>query len=359
MKKNKHILFIHPYPKGTAASQRFRFEHYYLSLQEEGFTIKTASFLDDKTWDILYKKGNASKKILGVFKGFLNRIKLLFTLKKYDYIFIHREATPLGFPFVEWWISKILKRKYIFDFDDAIWLPNTTSENKIIAFLKFHNKTKLICKWAFKVSVGNEYLANFAKEYNQNISIQATVVDTNFWHKEIKNQKTQELIIGWTGTHSTLKYLNSLIPILQKLSPKYTFKFLVIADKKPDFKLNNLVFCQWNKTTEIQDLLKMNIGVMPLEDNQWTKGKCGFKAIQYMSLGIPALASPVEINQKIIEHQRNGFLCKTTEDWEKYLELLLKDENLRIEMGKEARKKIVNHYSVSSQTKNFNSLFKI
>ena len=352
------ILFLFPYPHATAASQRFRFEQYLDILKENGIGYDLQSFLDERTWEILYKPKHYFPKIWGIIKGFGRRLLVLFRLRKYDFVFIHRETTPIGPPIFEWLIAKVFKKKVIFDFDDAIWLSNTSKNNKIAAGIKFHGKTASVCRWAYKVSAGNDYLADYAAQFNKNVVVNPTTIDTQNWHNRIKNQREGEkIVIGWTGTHSTIKYLDEIIPIFEELEKDFSFEFLVISDREPDFKLNSLVYQKWNKETEIEDLLKMNIGIMPLTEDKWANGKCGFKALQYMALGIPALVSPVGVNTKIIDNQVNGYICETLEDWKKHLSFLVENLQLREQLGKEARKKIESSYSVVSNTPVFLGLF--
>jgi glycosyltransferase involved in cell wall biosynthesis len=326
-------------------------------LEKNNFSFVVVPFLDDKVWDILYAKGNFAHKTFAVLKGFLKRYLLLFSLSKYDYIFIHREAAPIGPPLLEWLIAKVFRKRIIFDFDDAIWLPNTSESNKIFSILKFHNNTKSICKWAYKVSCGNEYLCNFAKQYNSNVVYNPTTIDTENYHNKAKQTTSSKLVIGWTGSHSTVQYLDDLIPVFKELEKEYDYELCVISDRKPEFELKSLNFVQWKKETEIEDLLRFDIGIMPLRDDKWSNGKCGFKALQYMSLGIPALVSPVGVNAKIVDHDINGFICNTNDDWKKYLSLLLSDKNKLNELSAKTREKIINNYSVKSNTDNFLLLF--
>lgn len=371
----KKILFLFPYPPGKAPSQRFRFEQYLHFLAENNIQYDIQSFLDEKTWDILYKKGHYFQKIFGILFGFLRRIKILFFLKKYDMVFVHREATPLGYPFVEWWIAKIAKKKMIFDYDDAIWLPNTSKENKIIAGLKFHSKTAIICKWAYKISAGNQYLMDYAKQNNKNVNKNAnpnheniiynpTTIDTQNLHNPAllpPKNPNQKFTIGWTGTHSTLFYIKEILPILQKLETKYNFDFLVISNQKPDFELKNLIYKKWQKETEMVDLYQMHVGIMPLQDDIWAKGKCGFKALQYMALGIVPVVSPVGVNTDIVLHEQNGFVCNNLEEWEKTFILILENYTKNKEyfenISKNAQKTIVEKYSILANKQNFLNLF--
>lgn len=352
-----NILFLVPYPLGVAPSQRFRFEQYFSALEKNSISFVIVPFLDDKVWDVLYAKGNFGHKIFAVLKGFVKRYLLLFSLAKYDYVFIHREAAPVGPPLLEWLIAKVFRKKIIFDFDDAIWLPNTSESNKFFSILKFYGNTKIICKWAYKISCGNDYLCNFAKEFNSNVVYNPTTIDTENYHNKTRQTANNKLVIGWTGSHSTVQYLNDLIPVFKELEKTFDFELCVISDRKPDFEMTSLNFIPWKKETEVTDLLRFDIGIMPLRDDKWSNGKCGFKALQYMSLGIPALVSPVGVNTKIVDHDLNGFICNTNEDWKKYLSLLLNDKNKLSELSTKTREKIVNKYSVKSNTDNFLLLF--
>jgi len=351
------IYFLVPYPLGEAPSQRFRFEQYFIFLHERNMQFIVFPFLDLKTWNLLYKPGHYAAKIFGILSGFLKRFLLLFHMGEADYVFIHREASPVGPPVFEWLIAKVLRKKIIYDFDDAIWLPNTSESNKIVSGIKWHGKVASICKWAYKVSCGNDYLCDYARQFNNNVVLNPTTVDTEHLHNQIKNQNTEKVAIGWTGTHSTLNYLQPLLPVIAELEKEFDFDFIVISNRQPEFNLKSLKFIRWNKATEIDDLLKMNIGVMPLTDDQWAQGKCGFKALQYMALGIPAVLSPVGVNNKIVMHANDGFLCNTNEEWNQALSFLLNNTLDRIKMGKQARKKIENSFSVLSNTSNFLNLF--
>jgi glycosyltransferase involved in cell wall biosynthesis len=355
----KNILFLSTYPMGEAPSQRFRYEQYLPLLTKHNITYTHEPFLDKKAWNTLYLQGKIIQKVIGILRGFARRFVLLFSLKKYDAVFIHREASLIGPPIFEWYITHIAKKKVIYDFDDAIWLPNFSEANRFFHPIKMYNKVNKIMQWSSKISAGNSYLAEYARRQNPNakITINPTTIDTENYHNKIKNQNTDKLVIGWTGTHTTMKYLDFLVPILAELEKKYTFDFLIISNQAPDIQLNCVKYKKWQKDTEIDDLLLMNIGVMPLVEDKWSAGKCGFKALQYMALGIPAVISPIGVNTKIVDEGVNGYLCSTAEEWRTCLENLMKDPSLRIKLGEQARKKIIECYSVQSNKVNFLALF--
>ncbi len=355
------VLFLFPYPFQEAPSQRFRFEQYLTLLQQNDIEVTMQSFWDLKTWKILYKPDHRAEKVTGFLRGIFNRLKILFTLSGYEAVFIHRECIPLGPPIMEWFISKIWRKRIIYDFDDAIWLPNTSTENKAISFLKFHSKVNSICRWSARISCGNKFLAAHAAQYNINAKVNPTTIDTENLHipeVPVREKKADYITIGWTGTHSTIHYLNSVLRVIQVIEKKYPIRFLVISDKKPDLDINSLEFIQWNKTTEVEDLRKIDIGIMPLADDIWANGKCGLKALQYMALEIPSLVSPVGVNSEIIENGVNGFLCKTENDWLNCLEKLIDDHELRIQTGIAARQEVIRSYSVVSNSENFLDFFK-
>lgn len=298
------------------------------------------------------------KKAYGVFKGFLKRLfHVAFIAPSYDYVFIHREASPIGPPIFEFILSKILRKKIIYDFDDAIWVTNTSHENKLVNWVKAFWKVKHICRWAYKVSAGNDFLCAYARQYNSNVVLMPTCVDTENRHNQIKNQETEKIVIGWTGSHSTMKYLDEMVPLLKKTVTELGAEVVIISNKEPAFEFGDLQYLPWKEATETEDLLKMNIGIMPLENDAWSEGKCGFKLIQYMSLGVPAVASPVGVNKTIIDEGQNGFLCTNPDEWYTAIRKLANDTELRKEMGKKGREKIVRKYSIQANSGVFLGLF--
>jgi glycosyltransferase involved in cell wall biosynthesis len=204
-------------------------------------------------------------------------------------------------------------------------------------------------------------LADYALQFSDQVRINPTTIDCENMHNPAlfgRKKKSGNVVIGWTGSHSTLKYLRLLEPVLQRLENQFDqVSFLVIADQPPQLRLSRLDFIKWNSDTEIEDLLKMDIGIMPLPDDEWSKGKCGFKALQYMALEIPSVISPVGVNTEIISEGVEGFLCSTDDEWLLALNKLIQEPTLRETMGKRGRKKIIDSYSVSSNMSNFLSLF--
>jgi len=351
------ILFLTPYAQGESPSQRFRFEQYINGLSEKGHQYTQQSFLSAHDSRLFFSTGNRLKKIFALTTGFLKRIYILTLLPTFEVVFIHREATPVGPPVIEWIIRFIFRKRIVFDFDDAIWTTDRVDENLLIRILKWRSKVSAICRWSYKVSAGNEYLAAYARQFNSNVVINPTTIDTLHRHNpSLFSQKKDQgkINIGWTGSHSTLVYLNKIEKILQRIeSENGEVNFIVIANQKPTLNLRSLVFMPWKEETEILDLLTLDIGIMPLPDDTWAKGKCGFKALQYMALKIPCVISPVGVNSIIVEHGVSGFLANSEDDWYHYITHLIADHKLRETIGEAGRQRITSYYSVIANTSNF------
>jgi len=357
MDRKKKILIVCRSPENLVPSQRFRSELYTDLLQHNGFEVSYRYFFNKEGHEVIHEFGLWGKKIKALTGGFLRRISLLSEIKKYDYIFLQKAAAPLGPPLFEWLYARVLGGKLIYDFDDAIWLPHYSDPNRFARFFKKPWKVKHICKWAYKVSCGNEYLCAYARQFNKNVFYNPTCVDTDRQHNIIANQYVERITIGWTGSFSTLEYLDSLQPVLKRLQDKYDFDIKIICNRKPELDLKNIIYVEWTEANEITELASCQIGLMPLPDDEWAKGKCGFKLIQYLALEIASVCSPTGVNKIIVQDGVNGFICNSDEDWYRGIERLLLDPGLRKQMGSVGRKEIIEHYSLRSNAANFLSLF--
>jgi glycosyltransferase involved in cell wall biosynthesis len=352
------VFFLLPYPLNRAPSQRFRVEAYFDILDRQDIAYATGCFWSVEGITAIYKSGHPGSKAFHLFKGLAVRFFQLITgIRGARFVFIHREAAPVGPPVFEWIIAKVLHKKIIYDFDDAIWISDVSNRNALASFFKAFWKVKYICTWSNKISVGNKYLNNWALQYNSRVVYNPTCVDMDRRFNIIKNQATEKVVIGWTGSHSTLKYLDLIKEVLEELEGEFDFEFLVICDKKPDWKIKSLRFLPWNEASEVRDLLEINIGIMPLEKDAWSEGKCGFKLIQYLALGIPAVATPVGVNSQIIVPGENGYLCETPSEWKSALITLLRQTSLRQMMGEAGRVKMLKEFSIRANENNFLSLF--
>ncbi len=347
--KNKKILYIAPHRKGRSPGQRFRFEQFMPFLQENGWSITYSNIVSAKDDAILYTKGRYLLKFLLSVKWMFMRIADLLKARKFDVIIIYREAIFFGNTFFE----RRLKKSgvpIVFDFDDAIWLNDISEENKNLRWLKNPAKTSRIISLSDLTIVGNQFLSDYATQYSKNVTIIPTCVNPEY-HKPIPTKPNNTICIGWTGSSTTLKHFETIIPVLIKIKQKYAEKvsFKVIVDKEYSVSELGLESVVWSKEVEVEELNKIDIGIMPLPNDKWSMGKCGFKGLQYMSLQKPTVMSPVGVNTDIITNGENGFLADTDDEWFDILCKLINSAELRDKIGKAGRETILNKYSLQIQ----------
>lgn len=353
----KKVLIACVFPKDTVPNQRFRFEQYLDYLSQTGFEIVFSSLLTKEDYSIYFKKGYFFKKGIIVLKGFFKRYRQVKSASKYDLIFIPRESFMLGTSWFEKQFAK--KSKLIFDFDDAIWITYSISANRRFKFLKNPNKTAQIIRIADLIFAGNDYLANYAKQFNKNVVVIPTTIDTFKYQNDYKENK-DKICIGWSGSFSTIVDFKTCIGALKILKNKYGSKiyFKVIGDANYKNEELNIDGYPWIEKTEVNDLKEIDIGIMPLPDTEWARGKCGLKGLQYMTLSIPTVMSPVGVNSKIIQDGVNGFLASGIQEWVEKLSLLIDSAQLRDQIGQNGRNTVVAKYSVKATEELYLQYFK-
>jgi glycosyltransferase involved in cell wall biosynthesis len=352
------ILVLCPYPPGTAASQRFRFEQYLPALREAGYTIEQASFWDEETWRILYKPGHRREKVLGLVRGFLRRFALLTRSGEYAQVFIHLEAAPVGPPVVEAAL-KLLGKKLVYDIDDAIFIPRTSKENRAAAWLRWRSKVAQVTRWSDRVIAVNPFLVDWARQHNPRAELVPTTIDPEYHRRSPDRAENPLPVVGWTGTKSTAPFLELVRPALVELQKTRRFVFRVICDVDPGFpELERYEFVKWREATEIADLQVLDVGLMPVPDDPFSRGKVGFKAIQYSALEIPPIVSDVGSGREVVVDGRTGLvLPNETRAWQDALATLLDDPERRRQMGRAARDYILERYSIPAQRPNYLGLF--
>jgi glycosyltransferase involved in cell wall biosynthesis len=352
------ILILCTHPKGSAPSQRFRFEQYISILKDRGFEVIQESFLDRKTHKILYSPGHSIKKFFGVLRGFFHRAKLIVHIRNYDYVFIHLEACPVGPPIFESIILG-LNIPIIYDIDDAIFMKRMSNNSIWSSSLKWPSKVKFITKHALKVIAVNDYLYGWACRFNDSVTVIPTTIDPQIHKSENKISLNPIPIIGWTGTHTTVPYLDIVRLCLQEIQKTHKFIFHVICNIDPRFdELSGYRFIKWNKVTEIKDLSRFDIGIMPVPEIPWANGKVGFKAIQYGALGIPSVVSNVGSGPDVVRDGITGYVVQNNAGgWCKPLIKLIENRELSEKLGKAASTRILERYSTDAQSRNYIKLF--
>ena len=338
-------LMLDPYD--VSPGQRFRIEQWEPYLNLDGITTDYFSFTDDNLRSVIYQEGKVASKIAELTKATLRRINHVLKASKYDAVFLYRAANMIGPAFLEKYM-RMRGYPIIFDFDDAIFMTDVSKANKRFAWAKFSGKTADICRLSTSITVGNSYLAEYARQYNDNVYVVPTSIDTNRYQPTAKSERQDgRVVIGWTGSSTSQYHLEAFEPVLAELLKKRSdVEIRVVSNREPSFETIPYVWRAWSAETEVDEISQIDIGIMPTPDDEWSRGKCALKALQYMSLGIPAICTDMGANRDVVKHGENGFLAKTTEQWLNCFETLIDDRVLRSKLGAAARQTVLEDYSM-------------
>ncbi|HTB51208.1 MAG TPA: glycosyltransferase family 4 protein [Ferruginibacter sp.] len=348
MERRKRILVICPCPEDVAPAQRLKYEQYFSNWRANGFSIEVSPFFSDRLQEILYKKGNTAEKIYWVIRGYLKRCKEICTLHKYDLVYIFLWVTPFGFPLMErLFVSR--NSNIVYDIDDLIFMRSLNSANTKTDFLKGRKKPFFLMKKAKHVITCTPYLTEVANRYNNKVTDISSTINTTTYQPVNRYQNDHTLVLGWSGSHSTAPLLYLLKDALIALRKKHAFKLVVMG--APEFFIEGLdiELVPWSVENEIPTLQRFDIGLYPLLlNNDWMLGKSGLKALQYMAVGVPVVATALGANYRIIEEGKTGFLVKTTEEWIEKIEFLMTHPEIRKAVGSAGRDNVVKYYSIDA-----------
>lgn len=350
------LLCLLPSPLDVMPGQRYRIEQWEPLLRGRGVTAVFRSFKSAELHAILCEPGRVGRKLRLCAEALCRRVADVSHVREFDAVYVYSEAAIIGPPLVEF-LVKCAKVPLVFDFDDAIFLPSAGSANGAFRRLRFPGKTGAICRWASHVIAGNAYLADYARRFNDRVTVVPSTVDTERYRVERRGPGNAPPVIGWSGSFSTLQYLRACGGMLQKLARRERFRLRVIG--AGDFRLDGVETeaVPWCARTEVADLRPCDIGIMPLPDNRWTHGKCGMKALQYMALGIPTVCSPVGVNSSIIRDGENGFVAATEGEWVEKLTRLLRSPPLRDRLGRAGRSTVEDKYALSLHAPRVHQIF--
>jgi len=354
----KRVLFLCPFPQNCAAGQRLKFEPHYKYLKDNDFEIDIDSFMSENLWKIIYKDGNYIKKIALTLLCILRRTFMLFKLGKYDVVYIFLYVMPVG-PIIFERLACFMSRKIIYDIEDNLLEQRSQEKSFIKKFFSSSKRYEVLIENAEYIIASTPSLALQCKKISKvkPASCILPTLDSKKFFPRQKKIDSKLICIGWTGTFSSKKYLEMIIPYLEDLSKKIKFKLLIIGNFEFSHPFLNIEVLQWSEKEEISQLHQIDIGLYPLPNDPWITGKSGLKTLQYMAIGIPAIVSPVGVNSKIISNNKNGFIYHTNEDLYNILSKLIINYDLSTEIGLNARNYIINNYSVTSQSDKFLELF--
>lgn len=346
------VLFLSVHRPGRSPSQRFRFEQYVDWLRDQGWHCTHSWLLDADDDSVFYGRGALNRKMLVGLKAGWRRVWEIVSGEygRYDIAFVQREAFFAGPAFVER-AAQRQGAKLVFDLDDAIWIPQVSDANRSLGFLKRPGKVDDILARADLVFAGNPWLANHARALNARVEIVPTTIDTDEYHPASGASPARgRVCIGWSGSFSTIQHFKLALPVLRRVRDRFgdAVCFKVIGDAGFSEPELGIAGTPWRKETELDDLREIDIGLMPLPDDEWARGKCGLKGLQYMALGIPTLMSPVGVNAEIITNGLSGFLPRSDDEWFEAVARLIVDAQLRERIGMAGRAVVERRYSVRS-----------
>ncbi|MDC1420900.1 glycosyltransferase family 4 protein [Gammaproteobacteria bacterium] len=346
-KKVKKIFVICPFPEGEAAGQRLKYEQFFDHWRKNGYEIEVSSFMDERMWSIVYTQGNYFQKVFGTIKGYFRRIRDIFRLRNFDLVYVFMWVTPFGSSFFER-LFVTLSHKLIYDIEDNALILQSNDLNPVIKLFKGVGKIEFLIKSANHVITSSPFLNEDCLKLNQHKSCTfiSDAMDIRRYCPNNKYSNNKTVVIGWTGTFSSAIYLDLLKNVFFELNKRIDFKLRIIGNFEYSIPGIDLEVIQWSKETEIEDLQGIDIGIYPLTQDKWVLGKSGLKAIQYMALGLPTIATNVGTNPSIIKHMENGLLVKTEQEWILALQNLIEMPDLRAKIGIKARKTIEENYSI-------------
>lgn len=338
----KLVFFGNASPK--IAAIRYRVIKFAEMLEAEGHRCVVCLPSSFALQDRLYDNRSRLSKLLYLFLVLCRRIAQLRHVPGADVVYFRGPMFPYGPPLLEYAVAA-LNPRIVFDIDDAIWEPPAHVDSPFASLIDHGWVRKLARRCRYAV-VGNAYLAEYVGQYTQNISIIPTCIDMDrHTAKVYPDPGGSAVVLGWTGLKDNLGYLALIEEVLQALARKYPIRLLVATGRPYELAGVEVENHPWVIEHEIDYLQRADIGLMPLHDTPRARGKCAFKALQYMAVGTPCVVSPVGMNAEVIEDGVNGYLAEDAETWRAKLESLIQDAALRRRMGDAARKTVREKYA--------------
>lgn len=327
------VLFLNKYT-ALGPSSRYRVLQFLPFLEKRGMQADVHSLHDDHYLASRYSGGKTSPFYLA--SRMLSRLSVLAGASRYDLVFIQKEMLPHFIDLPEWFLWRNGVR-YVVDLDDAIHLmyPDGLLKGKIPRVLSR----------AHMVLAGNRYLEDYARRYNENVVFFPTVVDTDrIYPRDSADRK--DVVVGWMGTPETVKYLTAILPAVENAASGTPVSLLVVGAPVPPTHGIRATSKAWSEAAEASDLRAMDIGLMPLADDEWSKGKCALKLLQYMSAGVASVTSPAASAPEFVRDGENAWMARDVNEWRDRIDRLARSASLRAEMGARARVTVEEGYSL-------------
>ena len=342
-----------PYPAQTTPSQRFRIEQWTPLLEAAGIAVELKPFADRALLERLYLPGGALAKAARLLGASLRQLGRACGASRYDALVVHRAACLTGPALIERALAAG-RAPLIYDFDDAIFRLHTSASNRGFGWLKFPGKTTAICRASDSVVVGNAYLAEYARRHNPRVTIVPTSVDTERFAPLAERAPGPRVVVGWTGSSTSQTHLEQFAPMLRELvARRPQVELRVVSDREPDLAGLPITWRRWSAAAEVDEIGAFDVGIMPMPDDEWARGKCGLKLLLSMAMAQATVSSPVGVNREIVRDGENGLLAASPDAWLAQLARLIDDAGLRQRLGRAARATVVADYSARRSAARF------
>ena len=348
------VLGLASYPVEAAAT-RYRLEQFVAPLAERDITLTISPFIEAKLFAQMYHRDALARNAIGLIKPTLLRLTDVLRANSADVILVQREAMMFGPPMIEWLTTRVCRRPLVLDLDDATYVSYTSpTYGRLGQALKWFSKTDDLIRWARIVTCGNRAIAEYVSSKGTIARVVPTVVDTEIFQPASRAAASVP-VLGWIGTHSTFPYLKSIFPVLTELAKTHSFRLKVVGAGQaevivPGVEVENL---PWSLDREVADFQSIDIGLYPIDaelySGKWAAGKSGFKAIQYMAVGVPYVATPVGGSAEIGEAKTTHFFASSDAEWQSALATLISNSEARQRMGAAARRHVLENYGLQAQ----------
>lgn len=349
------VLALTPNILGFSPGQRSSIELWEKVLDRQGIRVDYLPFETPGLHRVLYKPGHLTLKLQEMVRAYCRHLLQLKRVHGYDAVFVYREAALIGPALIERLVARRGK-PIIYQLDDPLYIPYRSPNNGLLSYLKFFKKVDTISRLSKVVIVNSTHHREYVSRFNSNIWQIPSVVDTERYRYERRDRATPP-VVGWSGSPTTVKNVSMISDALLELSKQCSYELVLIGGTRFEIPVSHTAQ-SWREETEVGDLRRMDVGLVPVPDNEWNRRKFFMKVVQYMALGIPPVATPTGSNPEVIEHGRTGFLAGTPEEWVKYLKLLIKDRALLDEMSANAAAVARERYSLQANEEAIVSAFR-
>ena len=349
-----NVLLLTRYDS-LGASSRLRAYQYVSGLRSRGIDVRAAPLLSNDYLERLYSARRP--RLGGIFKAYARRVARLRTERDYDLLWLEYEMLP----WIPYWLERLLvgvKPPFVVELDDAVFHRYDRHSNPIVRLL-LSRKIDRVMRGAALVIAGNEYVAARARRAGaRRVEIVPTVVDLDRY-RPAPSAPPAPFTVGWIGTPATAPALQSIRPALEELQRMLPLRVVLIGSGPVDLGSVQPSIVPWSEDTEAAQIAQLHVGLMPLPDTDWNRGKSGYKLIQYMASGLPVVASPVGVNTQLVEPEVNGLLATAPDEWKRALARLAADPELRARLGRAGRRRVEERYSLQVMAPRVESLLRV